>query len=270
MSLTATVISPIEVILTSADGLATALLTYNVTTGVVTSAVLPSTTTTFLTQRLQQLIASVPALATATFVPKMLRSMLLIDSAAVGGTVTESNAVVSGSSWALTLTVAINSQAFVGLAHSINQPFVVNAPPPAGGMMFALSAPQCENATRFLSIGTTGAGAPDAGDEFIAMPVAGTITSMQIKLCTVQMSAVANATLTFTARKATGGLGVPADTTMVVLFTGPANGNTLAYGIDDTHPFTVAKGDLVSVKFVDTNLGNNGGRMTAVLYLVPS
>ncbi len=93
---------------------------------------------------------------------------------------------------------------------------------------------------------------------------------MAIKLCSVAMSESVGATLTFTARKTPGPLGVTADTTMVVQFTAADNGGTLAYGTDTTHTFAVAVGDQVSIKFEDVNLNNGGGRMVGVLELTPT
>lgn len=123
---------------------------------------------------------------------------------------------------------------------------------------------QTENSTRFMQLGgpvwPTIGGEAATTDIFVPVPVAGAVTSFQIKLNISCPSSTG--TIVFTVRKN----GV--DTTMVITLT--CNGAGLAYRIDNTHTFSVAVGDLLSIKVLDAGLNAAVNNISAILCITPT
>lgn len=125
-----------------------------------------------------------------------------------------------------------------------------------------------DNATRFMSPGYN-AGAIEAQDIFVIAPCAGHLTDLQVQMIDA-MSAAGGATLTFTVRKCTpANPPVPADTALVVAFTAAGQGGTYAHGLS-TGSIAVAKGDLISIKVLDTSYGSATAKFVAQVVLTPS
>ncbi len=269
MALTAIAISPNQLLLSS-DGVTSALLSYNVVTGVVTSTVLPASTTNWLTARLQQILTADPTLATASFTPQLIRGLFVLNSASFGLTVTETNAVVSGNSWSITLAMSAGQRAYFGMAHSITQPFGVNSPPvippatPASPFAYVMTALATQNAVRYLTpfslvpVTQPAATVP----HYVSAPYAGTISQLQIQVSDVILSTTG--TIVFVVQKN----GV--DTTMTITLTCSLFTGTLAYLATTTNPVTVALGDRISVKFTDSGLNATTTLIAGMVMLTPS
>lgn len=80
------------------------LLTFNVVTGLVSSTILPTQVTRYLTERAQQILANVSGLSNSTYFPRMIRDMLAIDMLDTSFDFGFSLVVLSGNTWTLTIT----------------------------------------------------------------------------------------------------------------------------------------------------------------------
>lgn len=147
----------------------------------------------------------------------------------------------------------------------------IAAIPAAGGspVIATFGAQQTENATRYMSVG--GLQFPFAGgtiattDSYWPVPVAGTVTRLQIQL---SIALASNAgTVVFTVRKRTAG--ATADTTMTLTLTCAPLTGTLVYLTTVANPFTVAVGDSLSIKLLDSGLSAAVQAIVATLTLEP-
>lgn len=80
------------------------LLTFNVATGDVSSTILSSAVTSFLTSRAKQILAGISGLANSTYFPLMIRDMLAIDMLDTTFDFGYALAQVSGNIYSLTIT----------------------------------------------------------------------------------------------------------------------------------------------------------------------
>lgn len=138
---------------------------------------------------------------------------------------------------------------------------------------FQLAAEKCENATRYMTDGFPPAG-PLTTPFHVIMPRNGNITLFQIKLVTVAYPGSPPGSpsdyLEFTVQHTPGPAGATVDTTMYVKMTAALDGSTYALRFDNTHPFAVLKGDMISVKYKDFGLGTALGFMSATITLEPT
>lgn len=135
---------------------------------------------------------------------------------------------------------------------------------------FTFGASQTENAVRYMSVGGApwpyGSGLIATGPCLVAVPVAGSITRMDIQFS--PNIASSTGTITFTVQKLTAG--TPTDTTMVVVATISGITGTKAHLSTVLNPFTVVAGDAVSIKLVDTGMSAAAQGIIATLTLTPS
>lgn len=124
------VFPPNAFVVRSSNGAAYDLLAVNVVTGVVTSALLPASATSYLTLRMQYLLSVLPGLST-TALKALIRNLLLLDQ--LEGTVTATVTDV-GDVYSLGLSgLASPSNLQVTIPFSTSSPFATGAGTGGGG-----------------------------------------------------------------------------------------------------------------------------------------
>lgn len=122
------VFPPNAFVVLSTVGVGYDLLSANVSTGVVTSAYLPASSTDFLTLRLQKLLTLMPSL-TAAALKTLIRNLVMLDQLEGNFTVT---VTAAGNDYALGLSdLATPSNLQVSIPFSMISPFAVNGPLPS-------------------------------------------------------------------------------------------------------------------------------------------
>lgn len=144
-------------------------------------------------------------------------------------------------------------------------PIGSTAPP----MMFHFGESTLANGTRYMTPGFNYGGIPTQ-DIFVIAPCNGHLTELQVRMID-PMSSAGGATLTITVRTAAPITSAPSptDSALVVAFTAGGQGGTYANG-SSTGSVAVSKGDLISVKVLDTNYGTSTAKYVAQVLLAPA
>lgn len=147
---------------------------------------------------------------------------------------------------------------------------IASIPATSTPIIVTFGAQKTENATRYMNVG--GLQFPYAGstiataDSYWPVPVAGTVTRLQIQLSIALASN--SGTVVFTVRKRTAGS--TADTSMTLTLTCSGSTGTFVYLTTVANPFTVAVGDSLSIKLLDSGLSAAVDAIVATLTLEPS